>query len=120
MPTRVMVFAQIKPGTEADFEAAFTEVTRKVKGTPGHIGDELLRNSTGSDLMPGAEPRVESDSGATQYILLSEWATRVAFLQCERDPIHMQTTTPLRPYWAGRVERRIYDVAVRLEEAPTL
>jgi|SRR5437868_11540897 len=120
MPTRVMVFAQIKPGTEADFEAAFTEVTRKVKGTPGHIGDELLRNSTGSDLMPGAEPRVENDSGATQYILLSEWATREAFLQWERDPIHMQTTTPMRPYWAGRVERRIYDVAVRLEEAPTL
>jgi hypothetical protein len=26
----------------------------------------------------------------------------------------MQTTTPMRPYWAGRVERRMYEVAVRL------
>ena len=119
MPTRVMVFAKIKQGTEAAFEAAFAEVTRKVKGTPGHIGDELLRNSTGADVMPGAEPRGDIETGTTQYILLSEWTSRDAFLQWERDPIHMQTTTPMRPYWAGRVERQIYDIGVRLEDAPT-
>jgi heme-degrading monooxygenase HmoA len=109
-----MVFAKIKPGNEDAFEAAFAEVTKKVRGTPGHIADELLRDSTGTDVMPGAgaEP-VEAGDAGSSYILLSEWESREAFLAWERDEIHMQTTTPMRPYWAGRVERRIFDVAVR-------
>jgi heme-degrading monooxygenase HmoA len=104
MATRVMVFAKIKPGEEAAFEAAFAEVTRKVKGTPGHIGDELLRDDT----------EAGSDGEPSSYILLSEWESKEAFLAWEDAPIHMQTTTPMRPYWAGRVDRRIYDVAVRI------
>ena len=99
MAIRVMVFAKIKPGEEAAFEAAYAEVTRKVKGTAGHVKDELLR----SDSEPGS------------YILLSEWQSKEAFLAWEDAPIHMNTTTPMRPHWAGRVERKIYDVAFRLE-----
>ena len=114
MPTRVMVFAKIKRGNEEAFEAAFAEVTRKVKGTAGHITDELLRHSTGTDYMPGPPPTPEPDDGSTQYILLSLWESRDAFLAWERDEIHMQTTTPMRPYWSGRVDRKIYDVAVRI------
>ena len=114
MPTRVMVFARIKPGEEEQFEAAFAEVTRKVKGTPGHIQDELLRDTTGSDIMPGAEPDPEPEGAGTAYILLSEWESREAFLSWEQDEIHMQTTTPMRPHWSGRVQRKIYDVAVRI------
>ena len=98
MTARVMVFAKIRPGEEANFEAAYAEVTRKVKGTPGHVQDELLRDTS----EPGA------------YILLSEWESKEAFLAWENAPIHMQTTTPMRPYWAGRVERKIYEVAFRL------
>jgi heme-degrading monooxygenase HmoA len=115
MPTRVMVFARIRQGSENEFEAAFAEVTSKVRGTPGHIADELLRDTTGGDIMPGAEPEPDPDGdSSTPYILLSEWESREAFLNWERDPIHMQTTTPMRPYWAGRVQRRIFDVPVRL------
>lgn len=99
MTVRGMVFAKIKPGEESAFEAAFTEVSNKVKGTPGHIRDELLRDI--------AEPG--------SYILLSEWESEEAFLAWEDAPIHRQTTTPMRPYWAGAVERRLYDVAVRLD-----
>ena len=98
MAVRVMVFAKIKPGEEAAFEAAYQEVTRKVKGTPGHLRDELLRD-TGE---PGS------------YILLSEWESKEVFLAWENAPIHMQTTTPMRPHWAGRVERKIYDIVFRL------
>lgn len=104
MSARMMVFATIKPGEEAAFEAAFREVTSKVKGTPGHITDELLRDVT--------EDR--ADDEPARYILLSEWESTEAFLAWEHAPIHMQTTTPMRPYWAGRVERRMYEVAVRL------
>lgn len=98
MAIRVMVFAKIKEGEEKKFEAAYAEVTSKVKGTPGHVADELLRNTK----EPGS------------YILLSEWESKEAFLGWEDAPIHMQTTTPMRPYWAGRVERIIYEVAHRL------
>jgi heme-degrading monooxygenase HmoA len=98
MTTRVMVFAKIKSGEQEAFEAAYAEVTQKVKGTRGHLRDELLRDTR--------DPET--------YILLSEWESREAFLAWEDAPIHKQTTTPMRPYWAGRVERRIYDVAHRL------
>ncbi len=99
MTARIMVFARIRPGEQAAFEAAFAEVTRKVKGTAGHIRDELLHETS------------EPDS----YILLSEWESKEAFLAWEDAPIHKQTTTPMRPYWAGRVERKIYEVAFRLD-----
>jgi len=104
MPARMMVFATIKPGEEEAFEVAFSEVTRKVKGTPGHISDELLRDVT--DEKKPDEP--------SRYILLSEWESVEAFLAWEDAPIHMQTTTPMRPHWAGRVERRMYEVAVKI------
>ncbi|MBA2288341.1 MAG: antibiotic biosynthesis monooxygenase [Ktedonobacteraceae bacterium] len=98
MTVRVMVFTSIIPGQQAAFEAAFTEVTRQVKGTPGHIKDELLHQ----------------ENAPESYILLSEWESREAFIAWEDAPIHRQITTPMRPYWSGRVERKIYDVAVRL------
>lgn len=103
MAARVMVFAKIKEGEEAKFEAAYAEVTAKVKGTQGHINDELLRRTD----EPGS------------YVLLSEWESKEAFLAWEDAPIHMNTTTPMRPYWAGRVERVIYDVAHTLKGQPT-
>jgi len=103
MTARVMVFASIVPGKQEAFEAAFAEVTRKVKGTPGHIKDELLQQ--------------EGDPNA--YILLSEWESKEAFLAWEDAPIHKQTTTPMRPYWAGRIDRKMYEVAFRLDSVDT-
>lgn len=103
MTARMMVFATIKEGEGEAFEQAYLEVTRKVQGTPGHISDELLR----------------SDEDPNKYILLSEWESKEAFLAWEDAPIHMGTTTPMRPYWAGRVERKIFEVAqtVKHDEA---
>jgi len=98
VPARVMVFARIAPSDRHDFEKAFESVSRRVKGTPGHLGDELLR----SDDDPGA------------YVLLSEWESREAFLTWEDAPVHREATTPMRPFWQGRVERHIYDRPVGL------
>jgi heme oxygenase (mycobilin-producing) len=100
MAIRVMVFAKIKPGEEKAFESAFAEVTRKVKGTPGHRRDELLRNT----------------KDPNSYVLLSEWESREKFLEWEDAPIHRQTTSPMRPYWDGNIDRVIFDVAHRLEQ----
>ena len=98
MVARVMVFADIREGEEDKFIEAYKGVTAKVKGTPGHIRDELLRQ----------------DGEQSKFILLSEWESKEKFLAWEDAPIHMQTTTPMRPYWAGRVERIIYEVAHRI------
>jgi heme-degrading monooxygenase HmoA len=86
---------RIAAGDEAAFEAAYAEVTRKVKGTPGHIHDELLRSEDRPD----------------QYILLSEWESKEAFLAWENAPVHTEKRNPMTPYWAGKVERIIWDVA---------
>jgi heme-degrading monooxygenase HmoA len=99
MPARVMVFATVQEGCEAAFEAAFAEVTAAVNGTPGHLRDELLRDPE----HPG------------RYVLLSEWESAEAFRAWEDAPVHRAVTTPMRPYWAGNVERSIFEVAYRLE-----
>jgi len=95
MTARVLVFATIDEGDAEAFEKAYLEVTSKVKGTDGHIADELLRSA----------------DDPSQYILLSEWESTGAFLAWEDRPIHKQTTTPMRPYWEGHVERKLYSVA---------
>jgi len=43
MAARVMVFAKINREDAEAFEAAYAQVTANVKGTAGHLGDELLR-----------------------------------------------------------------------------
>ncbi|MBT2208992.1 MULTISPECIES: antibiotic biosynthesis monooxygenase [Actinomadura] len=94
MTVRVMVFASVKEDQRGPFEAAYTEVASTVAGTPGHVRDELLRD----DARPGG------------YILLSEWESEEQFRAWEDAPVHRRATTPMRPYWAGRIERKIYPV----------
>lgn len=101
MPARVMVFANINRGDEEAFEAAYAQVTANVKGTPGHIADELLRRNEPPD-DPGS-PR--------SYVLLSEWESKGAFLAWENAPAHTEKRNPMTPYWTGKVERVIFDVA---------
>jgi heme oxygenase (mycobilin-producing) len=100
MRARVMVHARIKPGQETAFEDAFEQVRANVRGTSGHLGDQLLR--------AGEEPGT--------YILLSEWRSREEFLAWEESPVHRQLTTPMRPYWAGAIDRRIFDVVRSTED----
>src|SRR5690242_9470382 len=101
MPARVMVFAKINRGDEEAFEAAYAQVTASVHGTKGHISDELLRR---------AEPPDASDEPRS-YILLSEWESKEAFLAWEEGPVHVNKRSPMHPYWVGKVERVIFDVA---------
>jgi heme oxygenase (mycobilin-producing) len=101
MAARVMVFANINRGDEEAFEAAYAQVTASVKGTAGHIGDELLRRREPPD----------SDDKPRSYILLSEWESPEAFLAWENAPVHTEKRNPMTPYWTGKVERIIYDVA---------
>jgi heme oxygenase (mycobilin-producing) len=101
MAARVMVFAKINRADAEAFEAAYAQVTANVKGTAGHIGDELLRRREPAD--PSDEP--------LSYILLSEWESKDAFLAWEESIAHVNKRSPMHPYWAGKVERVIFDVA---------
>ena len=101
MAARVMVFAKIDRGDEDAFEAAYAQVTSNVKGTLGHIGDELLRRAIPPD----------SEDEPRSYILLSEWESKEAFLAWENAPVHTEKRNPMTPYWSGKVERVIFEVA---------
>jgi heme-degrading monooxygenase HmoA len=101
MAARVMVFAKINRGDEEAFEAAYAQVTSNVRGTPGHVNDELLRRNEPPD--PDGEP--------CTYVLLSEWESKEAFLAWENAPVHTEKRNPMTPYWAGKVDRVIFDVA---------
>src|SRR5204863_10141627 len=101
MPARVMVFAKINRGDEEAFEEAYAQVSANVKGTEGHIADELLRRN---------EPPDDEDEPRS-YVLLSEWESKDAFLAWENAPVHTEMRDPMTPYWTRKVERIIWDVA---------
>lgn len=97
MTVRVLVRATPRKEDQEKFEAAYREVTATVRGTPGHLHDELLRD--GDD-----------------YILLAEWESEQIFRAWEDDPAHMQMAAPMLPYWGDKgVERRIFEVRARLD-----
>ena len=96
MSVYVMVSAKIKSGTAEQFEQAFEQVRARVSGTPGHLGDQLLRHAEEPD----------------RYTLLGHWESTEMFLEWEDAPVHREMTVPLRPFWAGQVERTIHEVTV--------
>ena len=108
MPARVMVFAKINRGDEEAFEAAYAEVTSKVKGT---------RDISPTSSYAGRIRRMPED-GPRTYILLSEWESKEAFLGWEDDAIHMQTTTPCGPTGRGRSSAVIFDVTHTIKSTP--
>jgi len=100
MSIRVMVYGKVHRQEDIQaFEEAFSQVSRAVKGTAGHVHDELLHDCENPLL----------------FILLSEWNSREEFLRWEESPIHREVTVPIRPYWKAERERKIFDIDVRIE-----
>jgi heme-degrading monooxygenase HmoA len=98
MAVRVLVRTEITAGEEEAFEQAFDGVAGTMKGTPGHVRDELLRD-------------VRERSS---YVLVGDWTSREEFLAWFDDPRHPETTAPMNRYWAGRAQHGVYDVVVRV------
>jgi heme-degrading monooxygenase HmoA len=97
---RVMVRSRPKPDDREAFEKAFEQVSQTVKGTPGHVRDELLRDA-------------EDDS---LYVLYAEWESEEKFLAWENDPSHLAMAAPMLPYVSDTFEeRRIFQVRVRVD-----
>ncbi|MFE2286219.1 antibiotic biosynthesis monooxygenase family protein [Streptomyces sp. NPDC059443] len=104
MTVRIMVSARVQEKDQEAFEEAYRQVTAVVKGTPGHLRDELLRDAE----QPG------------RYILLAEWESEEAFRTWEDAPSHREMAAPMFPYWSGgEIERRIFDLRARLDSVPS-
>jgi heme-degrading monooxygenase HmoA len=103
MTVRIMVHATIKEEHRQAFEEAYRQVTATVRGTPGHLRDQLLR---------------DTDDPA-RYTLLAEWESEDAFRRWEDDPVHRRMAEPMYPYWAdGGIVRKIFDVRATLDSQP--
>jgi heme-degrading monooxygenase HmoA len=88
---------------EADreaFEKAFRQVSETVRGTPGHVRDQLLRDTEDPSL----------------YVLLAEWDSEESFRAWEDDPRHLEMAAPMLPYVVSTTEeRRIFEVRVSVD-----
>ncbi|MFE9457578.1 antibiotic biosynthesis monooxygenase family protein [Streptomyces californicus] len=84
---RVRIMLHLRPspaGPEAvaGVTEAYHRISKDLAGTPGLLGNELLR--------------ILTDEGA--YAVLSEWESMAAFRDWETGSAHRGTTSPLRPY----------------------
>ncbi|NBE93735.1 antibiotic biosynthesis monooxygenase [Nonomuraea sp. KC401] len=78
---RVLVFVTAAvAGTQA-VEDAYHRISRGLAGTPGLLGNELLRSEHDRD----------------GFVVLSEWRDLDAFRAWEEGESHRSTTAPLRP-----------------------
>lgn len=79
---RVILWYRTPPGDPSGLERAYHEISQKLAGWPGLIGNELLRSVQRPD----------------RFAILSEWESLSAFRAWERDPDHPARTAQLRPY----------------------
>jgi heme-degrading monooxygenase HmoA len=79
---RVLIFV-VAPGDDPGaVERAYHRISEDLSGTPGLLGNELLRATT----------------DGSRFIVMSEWASLAAFETWERGTAHKGTTAPLRQY----------------------
>ncbi|MEU0396590.1 antibiotic biosynthesis monooxygenase family protein [Streptomyces sp. NPDC006208] len=80
----------------AAVRAAYHEVSKRLAGVPGMLGNELLR----------------SPHDPTALVVVSRWSDLAAFRRWEEGAGHREDTAPLRPYRDTRlaVPFGIYEV----------
>ena len=98
---RVVVTVTVAAGEEAAYERAYLKVAERMRGTPGHVREELLR-----------EP------GTSTYHLFAEWEDEDTFTAWVEDPAHMDSTAPMLPYLLESFERKTYHIVARPETTP--
>ncbi|MFC4007179.1 antibiotic biosynthesis monooxygenase family protein [Nonomuraea purpurea] len=79
---RVLVYAEAPENSHGDLAEAYHHISRELSGTPGLLGNELLRSLT----QPGG------------FVVMSEWDSLESFRTWEEGTRHRQTTAPLRSF----------------------
>lgn len=90
---RVLVWYRAPQHDPAAIERAYEEVSRELAGTPGLLGNELLRSGDGSGRM----------------LVMSEWESLDAFRTWEEGVHHRGATSPLRPY-QDRGREQVFEI----------
>jgi heme oxygenase (mycobilin-producing) len=100
---RVLVYV-VSPADEPNaVEVAYHRISQDLAGTPGLIGNELLRS-------------VYEPLG---FLVMSEWESLAAFRAWEQSSGHRRKTAPLRPYQDRRgTFLGIYEVTAAYSEYP--
>jgi heme oxygenase (mycobilin-producing) len=80
-PVQVLLFAAGAPDDDA-VTGIYHDISRKLAGTPGLLGNRLLARADGSG----------------RFVVVSEWESLAAFRAWEDGPDHRGVTAPLRPY----------------------
>lgn len=98
---RVLVYAAAPGGDIDAISRAYHTISRDLEGTPGLLGNELLRC-------------VHDPDG---FVVMSEWESLEAFRAWEGGAAHRDTTSPLRPYQdqRGGASFSVYEVAAAYE-----
>jgi heme-degrading monooxygenase HmoA len=93
---RVLIYAVAPSDEPGAIEAAYHQISRDLAGTPGLLGNELLR---------------ATDDPAA-FVVMSEWESLAAFRSWEKGAAHRGATAPLRRYQRapGRRPFGIYEV----------
>jgi 2-polyprenyl-6-methoxyphenol hydroxylase-like FAD-dependent oxidoreductase/heme-degrading monooxygenase HmoA len=97
---RIDISTRVGPGEEEAFERAYAIVTDRLRGTPGLIREELLREP-GSDL----------------FHIFAEWETDQDFRNWVDDPSHADQTGPIIRWLSVFFERKLYEIRFRPQEA---
>ncbi|MGC5021004.1 antibiotic biosynthesis monooxygenase family protein [Micromonospora sp. DT47] len=94
---RVLIHAAAPPTEQGAVEEAYHRISADLAGTPGLLGNELLR--------------LADDPG--RFVVMSEWESLAAFRSWEAGASHRGTTAPLRRYQGPPLDRPfgIYEVA---------
>lgn len=79
---RIMLYHRAPSAETGVVEKAYREISEELSGTPGLLGNELLRSLTDPDV----------------FVVLSEWQSVEAFDSWDKGPDHKGQTSPLRPY----------------------
>ncbi|WP_308249858.1 antibiotic biosynthesis monooxygenase family protein [Sphaerisporangium fuscum] len=95
-PVRVVVWYRAPEGEDEAVQAAYHGISQAMAGTPGLLGNELLRSVT--------------DPSA--FAVMSHWEDFEVFNRWERGPSHQTTTAPLVPYLGKAPDRHfeLYEV----------
>ncbi|GAA4561741.1 antibiotic biosynthesis monooxygenase [Micromonospora coerulea] len=81
MSVRILLWHRVD-GDGAAVRDAYHRVSRALAGTPGLLGNQLLRSAV--------DPAC--------FVVMSEWTSLTAFQDWEGGATHRGTTAPLRPY----------------------
>jgi len=77
---RATLYMKVKAGREQEFERVWQTIAKRVYLEPGNLRQSLLRDTT----------------GASSFVITSDWENREAFAQFERSPGQDALTAPLR------------------------